>query len=77
MALMAVIIPTSAIIPNAMIATVSPVRNLLLRTVRYARENMSLVFIAYRKLRTSIDKGHQLLTNKNAKNFLKIQPVNN
>jgi len=41
MALIAVIIPTSAIIPNAIMATVSPVRSLLLRTVRQAREKIS------------------------------------
>jgi hypothetical protein len=45
MALIAVMIPTRAMIPNAMIATVRPVRSLLLRTVRKAREKMSAVFM--------------------------------
>ena len=42
---MAVIIPTKAIIPNAMIDMVSPLRSLLLRTVLNANEKTSLVFI--------------------------------
>ena len=76
MALMAVIIPTSAIMPNAIIATVNPVLSLLLRTVRYAKEKMSPVFIAYRKLRTSIEKEASRLPNKSAKDVLEIEPVN-
>ena len=45
MALMAVIIPISAMMPKAIIATVNPVRNLLLRMVRKASENVSRKFI--------------------------------
>jgi hypothetical protein len=41
MASIAVLIPTSAMIPKAMIATVSPVRSLLLLTVRKARDMVS------------------------------------
>ncbi|WP_431213736.1 hypothetical protein ACQ86N_02145 [Puia sp. P3] len=37
MALIAVLMPTRAMMPKAMMATVMPVRSLLLRTVRKAR----------------------------------------
>src|SRR6478752_8513828 len=39
----AVMIPISAMIPKAIMATVIPVRNLLLRTVRHASDNESRV----------------------------------
>jgi hypothetical protein len=45
----AVMIPTRAMMPKAMIATVNPVRNLLPRTVRKANEKTSrkLMLICY------------------------------
>jgi hypothetical protein len=45
MAFMAVMIPTSAIMPNAIIETVIPVRSLLLRTVRNEMDKTSIVFM--------------------------------
>jgi hypothetical protein len=42
---MAVIIPMSAIMPKAMIATVMPVRSLLLRMVRKASDKESFNFM--------------------------------
>jgi len=45
MAWMAVMIPTSAIIPNAIMATVIPVRNLLALTVLHANARLSANFI--------------------------------
>jgi hypothetical protein len=47
-AFMAVIIPTNAIIPKAIMETVIPVRSLLLRTVRKDRESTSFVFMERR-----------------------------
>src|SRR5580693_4897777 len=41
MASMAVLIPTNAMIPNAIIATVRPVRTRFPRIVLYARDNVS------------------------------------
>jgi hypothetical protein len=52
MALMAVIIPTTAIMPKAMMATVSPVRSLLLRMERNASEKMSRKFMLITKIVT-------------------------
>jgi hypothetical protein len=46
MALMAVIIPTNAMMPNAIIATVIPLRSLWLLTVRKEREKISANFMA-------------------------------
>jgi hypothetical protein len=43
MASIAVMMPIRAIIPKAMMATVIPVRNLLLRTVRHASLRESIV----------------------------------
>ena len=45
MASMAVLMPTSAMMPNAIMATVMPVRTLLLLTVRKDRESVSRNFI--------------------------------
>ena len=47
MALIAVMIPTRAMMPKAMMATVMPVRNLLLRMVRNERERMSDNFMEW------------------------------
>jgi hypothetical protein len=47
-ALIAVLIPTNAIIPNAIIATVRPVRNLLAFTVRNASNMLSREFTGAR-----------------------------
>jgi hypothetical protein len=48
MASIAVMMPTRAMIPNAMIDTVKPVRSRLPRMVRKASENMSANFIIER-----------------------------
>jgi hypothetical protein len=43
---MAVMMPTKAMIPNAMMATVMPVRSLLPRTVLHAKARLSMNFMA-------------------------------
>jgi len=45
-ALIAVLTTTSAVMPNAMIKTVSTVRSILLRTERKASDNISRNFIS-------------------------------
>src|SRR5258708_6218831 len=45
MSSIAVLIPTRAMIPKAMMATVMPVRTLLLFTVRKARASVSWIFM--------------------------------
>ena len=58
MASMAVMIPTRAMMPKAMMATVRPVRSLLLRTVLEARERMSEKFMdADMKVRRKLEAG--------------------
>jgi hypothetical protein len=42
---MAVMMPTKAMIPNAMMATVMPVRSLLPRTVLHAKARLSMNFM--------------------------------
>ena len=57
----AVIIPMSAIIPKAMIATVIPVRSLLLRMVRKASDKESLNLMQNR-VKNSMDKMNREVT---------------
>jgi hypothetical protein len=45
---MAVMMPTKAMIPKAMIATVMPVRSLFARTVRHDKEKISANFMMRR-----------------------------
>lgn len=53
MALIAVMIPTSAIIPKAIMDTVIPVRSLLLRTVRNASDKTSFIFMKRRSTKVA------------------------